>query len=263
MRAIEGLRNPAHTGPNRCVPCTVVNGVVLLVVAAVAAAVGTPVAGVAVATGGAVVIWLRGYLVPYTPRFAPGLVERVPVFRDWFRKPSGDGSLAGSGAVDGEDVLGTLVSAGVVAIDGDDIVLAESFESRWDREAAALADLSVADLAAAAESLTAVESVEPVQSEGKQWFVVDDRHSLVPHPILVAELAAVRALPEAVDPAPVRLVAAQVLRQFLSECPVCGSPLEPSSTASCCGSPRDARETRVCPECEHRLVTIPDPDDAR
>lgn len=263
MRVLDGLRNPEHTGENRCLPCTVVNGCLLLVAAAVLAVAAGPGVAIAVGAAGSVLVWQRGYVVPYTPRFAPRLVDRLPIPDRWFAKRSGGGSIADEEGMDGEggeDVLASLVAAGVVGLEGEDVVLDESFEARWRDEMSALAARSLADVAAAAESVPSVQTAEPVESEGHQWFVVDERHSLVAYPILVAELAAVRTLPDSVGTESVRLSAARVLRQFLDRCPVCDVELVPSSTAPCCGAPRDPSETRVCPACEHRLVTIPEPE---
>jgi|AntDeeMinimDraft_5_1070356.scaffolds.fasta_scaffold08642_3 hypothetical protein len=259
MRGLSRFQDPAHTGPNRCLPCTAVNGVLLVVVTALVTAASGPWPAVAVLVTGSVLVWRRGYLVPYTPRFAPRIVEALPVPDDWFRNSPQMESLSDGDPVDGEDVLAALGAAGVVRLEGGDVVLEESFERRWHEEMAALADRSPTALAEAVASASSVESVEPVQSEGNRWFVVDGRHDLIPRPIVVAELAAVRTLPDSVESSSMRFAAARVLRQFLDTCPVCGTELVPSSTTGCCGSPRDARETRVCPECEQRVLTIPEP----
>jgi len=260
MRGLSRLQDPAHSGPNRCLPCTAVNGAFLVVVTALVAASSGPWLAVAVLVTGAVLVWRRGYLVPYTPRFAPQLVEALPVPDDWFRNPPQQGSLSDDESIDGGDVLATLGAAGVVRLEGEDVVLEDAFERRWHEEMATLAARSPTALTEAVAAVPSVESVEPVRSDGDHWFVVDGRHDLIPRPILVAELAAVRTLPDAVEPEAVRMAASRVLRQFLDACPVCGTELVPSSTTGCCGSPRYAQETRVCPECEQRVLTIPEPE---
>lgn len=77
---IDRVRQPEYTGSNRCLPCTVVNVVIALVLTAVIGWVALPV-GVAflvVALGG---IALRGYLVPGTPeltaRYMPDRIYRL------------------------------------------------------------------------------------------------------------------------------------------------------------------------------------------
>ncbi len=62
----DGLKQSEYTGENRCLPCTVVNALVALVAAAVVGRRSRR-AGAGVLVGSAVVIYLRGYLVPGTP----------------------------------------------------------------------------------------------------------------------------------------------------------------------------------------------------
>jgi hypothetical protein len=62
------VRNPDHTGENRCVPCTIVN---VLIAVGLSGAVGVvfPFAGAAVFLLSLASIYFRGYLVPGTPTF--------------------------------------------------------------------------------------------------------------------------------------------------------------------------------------------------
>ncbi|MEF8851174.1 MAG: hypothetical protein V5A44_03235 [Haloarculaceae archaeon] len=74
---LDRFRQPEYRGENRCVPCTVVNVGIAVSAALVvgtwgALAVETAVAGAAAAAVlavGLVAVWLRGYLVPGTPRW--------------------------------------------------------------------------------------------------------------------------------------------------------------------------------------------------
>jgi hypothetical protein len=77
------VRRPEHTGERRCWPCTVVN-VVLVLVAAVAVARRRRLAALPVILVGTVLIYLRGYIVPGTPWFAPRLVAVLPFPYDLF-----------------------------------------------------------------------------------------------------------------------------------------------------------------------------------
>ncbi|WP_281193884.1 hypothetical protein [Halorubrum sp. F4] len=77
MTALDTLRRPEHTGENRCWPCTVVNLVIVVVVAALAGVAFAPLGPLVLLAGGSLV-YLRGYVVPGTPRFAPRLVEPLP-----------------------------------------------------------------------------------------------------------------------------------------------------------------------------------------
>jgi hypothetical protein len=137
---LELFRQPEYTGANRCLLCTVVNMVI-------AVALGGGVSGVAVATGAgtatqavaagvgvvcvsAVVVYLRGYLVPGTPtltkRYLPAsvlrLFEKEPV-----GPPQFDG---GEPTVDPGTVL-TEVGAIEPCADREDRCLAEDFRTAW------------------------------------------------------------------------------------------------------------------------------------
>ncbi|GAA0279855.1 hypothetical protein [Halobacterium noricense] len=261
MSALSGLRNPAYTGENRCLPCTVLNLVLVAVlVVPILRFLGLPAATL-VAAIGAGVVWVRGYLVPYTPRIAPELVALSPLPGHWFKKQVGGGSISGDEPA-GEEVFEALVAAGVVRLDEEAVLMDSDFESEWHVEMSSLASQSLDELAAAAEGISGVESARPLRSEGKRWFVVNKRHSLVPYPILLAEVGAVRALPPSVPDGSVQLTSARMLRQFLETCPVCEADLVRSLTTGCCGSPKNASEMRVCTVCGHRLFTIPEPESA-
>lgn len=131
----ETFRRPEYTGPNRCLPCTAVNAV--LAIAAAAAVVGLATvagAGLAVAGGaGAVVlvgaaasIYLRGYLVPGTPRLTKRyLPDRV---LGWFDKRPEPGPTPAE-----FDIEGLLVGAGIVVDDPalDDVRLDPDFDADW------------------------------------------------------------------------------------------------------------------------------------
>ncbi|ELZ41133.1 hypothetical protein C471_06548 [Halorubrum saccharovorum DSM 1137] len=76
--AVEALADPEHTGENRCLPCTLVNALGVAVVAGLLSRRRRSLGLLAAALGGAA-IWLRGYVVPGTPRFAPRLVAPLPI----------------------------------------------------------------------------------------------------------------------------------------------------------------------------------------
>ena len=76
----DRIREPEYTGENRCIPCTVVNGVLAVVLTAAAAVFG-PVTAAVVLVASLGSIYYRGYLVPGTPeltkRYLPDRVLRV------------------------------------------------------------------------------------------------------------------------------------------------------------------------------------------
>jgi hypothetical protein len=96
----DKLRNPTHTGDRRCWPCTVVNSVLLLVAAAFVARRRSRSLAAALGVGGAVAIAVRGYLVPYTPKFAPRLVSWLPGDRFDHGDPTPDRAPRTLGATD-------------------------------------------------------------------------------------------------------------------------------------------------------------------
>jgi hypothetical protein len=63
---LDALRQPEHTGEYRCTPCTVVNSVIAVVLAAALAVLWLP-AGVLALAVSLAANHLRGYLVPGTP----------------------------------------------------------------------------------------------------------------------------------------------------------------------------------------------------
>lgn len=83
---LDRFRQPEYTGENRCVPCTVLNvavaaGLSIAVAVGIRYGVGETVsvtAGTATFLLSAVAIYLRGYLVPGTPRLTETyLPERI------------------------------------------------------------------------------------------------------------------------------------------------------------------------------------------
>jgi len=266
MSTFERVRRPEYTGRNRCWPCTITNAALLAVLGVVAAVVWLPLA-VAVLVAGGVGIWLRGYLVPYTPRVAPPLFDRLPVPSPKSYEQAARGSLAGTGdeaAPDGEAVLDALLDAGVVDADADALALDSSFRDAWADERRALRDEDGEALAAAIES-TAPEGVT-ARAQGSDGSLIlvegSDGGVTLARPIAIAEAAAVRAL-ETTAPelsAAVRVSAARPLRGFLERCPVCGTDVVETTPRSCCGTtnPREEDDRILaCPSCDRRIYTFP------
>ncbi len=167
----------------------------------------SPAASGLLAVVGAVAVWRRGYLVPYTPRFAPRLVEALP----WDPLPAsaghqpasraapadasgggrskstgrGDGdrdgdetaertpaTLADATTADAEAVLSDLIEAGVVDATGDDVRPTDAFERRWWAAIRTLRELSPADLAAATLDEAPAASTAAATTERGQTYVV-------------------------------------------------------------------------------------------
>ncbi|MFC7230773.1 hypothetical protein ACFQMM_03970 [Saliphagus sp. GCM10025308] len=240
---LERVRRPEYTGENRCWPCTVTNVVLLVVAVGVLALRGRRRTAVVVATAGVAGIGLRGYLVPYTPHLAPKLFARLPV--DPFgheHRGSTTGSLADAGGLgtveesgsttsstvtadaaananagtgsgddtppDGEAVLTTLLEAGVVDVEAEDVVLDPDFREDWRREMASLRHLDLKALADVADEVTPSTVETRTRRQWGRPVVILDPAAGAPvtlhQGVAVAELAAARALEERVDDAVAR-----------------------------------------------------------
>jgi signal peptidase I len=268
---LERLRDEEYTGENRCVPCTVVNlgiGVVLGTVAGFAAAVGVgslPVAGVVgagVSIGAAVVIYFKGYLVPYTPtitkRYFPDRVLR------WFDKAPASAAAEGDGGFEPIDVERKLVEMGVVTdcADADDLCLEPSFQMAWRRRIDEVGgDTTRED---AIGRLLGVDGNVSVRRYGEASVVhVDGRRAgqWESQAALVADLAADDVLRETDDDwrdldVVNRSRVLSTLRMFVERCPSCGQPvtIDQETVESCCRTMDVAAVS--CDDCGSRVFEI-------
>jgi hypothetical protein len=315
---IDRLRRSEHTGERRCWPCTVVNAV-LLTIAVVALRRRSRALAIPAALLGAGAIWLRGYLVPGTPRWAPELVAALPVPYDPFDHgdgyapdPSASGVASGSApaaatatagdgvatvetesgeteptgvAGDGDDrpapdapdslsaepdpeaLLDRLAAAGVLATDGEDLVLDAGFEADWHDRMAELAALDTEALSRVTFEAAHAADHEVYEDDHGEWIILDDGRGGVkgrtwlPRPVAIAEAAAVETLEGRVEDRDTRLAAAGPLRMFLETCPDCGDDLGFTTSQECCGGGTDPRsepdDVLACPSCRVRLYTFP------
>lgn len=132
---LAALRQPEYTGENRCMPCTVVNTLIALVVSAgvavAVAAVSSPVAGVVGGTGVFLVsmlaIYLRGYLVPGTPE----LTKRY--FPPWLLALFGKEPEPQIEIETDVDPETALITAGALeeCAETDDLCLTDGFRESW------------------------------------------------------------------------------------------------------------------------------------
>jgi hypothetical protein len=287
---LDRLRNPNHTGERRCLPCTVTNAVLLGLACAGLARRRSRTLAAALGVGGGVVIALRGYLVPFTPRFGPRLADRLPgeVFhadagedRESHQAPDTSGSLGGDTDEEaGEKVLTTLLERGVVVAESETLYLADDFREAWREEMRALREHGARGLDdALRESAPEGTVTDVVEQDGgpfgetERWFVVSDgsgdpaREQWLTRPVAVAEIGAVRALADwGTDDwdnldATRRAQAAGPLRTFLETCPVCDGPVVETTEVECCGGPGGTQadapdDVLACGECESRLYTF-------
>lgn len=281
MTAGIGPGRPEYTGDQRCWPCTAIN---LLTLGGVCALVALwqPVAALLVAALGGILVWVRGYFIPYTPAFAPRIVDTLGLDEELHPGATGSppegrsdalddlpGAHRGEGPppdLDGEAILETLLDAGVLTADGEHLVLTPEFYDDWRATMADLRGLDTQTLAAVTREVTPASEVSAVTSEEAEWVVLSDGRTIesetwLRRPVVIAEIAAVSALEdrERLD-RPTRLAAAGELRMFLQACPVCGTALEETTTASCCGDYTAPRRTPdeviACPACDVPLYTF-------
>ncbi|PSQ56732.1 MAG: hypothetical protein BRD23_09230 [Halobacteriales archaeon SW_9_67_25] len=264
------LRRPEHTGENRCLPCTVVNAAIALLlgagVATAAVAGGLPVdRSLVLATGVlalcGVTIALRGYLFPGTPwltrRYLPEWV--LARFGKEPASPERAGNGAGDPAFDPED---ELVAAGALEAcpDRDDLCLTDGFREAWlaaiDRVREADADR--AELLAALDVESGAISYEEFGDAFRAR--VDDRVAgrWESRAAFLADLGAARVLAERHpdwDGLGLRQRSQLLhgLRLFLDTCPACGARPEfgTETVESCCWSHEVAAVS--CPGCGARL----------
>lgn len=270
MVTLARLRHPEYTGENRCWPCTILNAAVLAVTSVLVGS-AQPGVGVAVALLGALVIWTRGYLIPYTPQFAPRLARWLPM-EPFHTRRGGDslGTLApaDSDDLEGERVLRRLVETGVVSVEGDRLTLAERFGTAWEERMAELAAGSSSDLAdAALRASTIAASARPEAGSGRSFVVLSDgsgNTSWLERPVAIAETAAAEALESAGVPADLRDVATHAVCAFLERCPACDDEIVETDASSCCGgtvpSPTETPpRVLACPTCDVRFLTLDAP----
>lgn len=250
MKSQIRLRRPEFTGENRCWPCTVLN-VCILAVAAGAVFVLDPLLATGLFAVGAAAIFLRGYVIPGTPRFGPTVARVLPFDFEDAQPGLGSDSLAGE--TDPEFVLRTLVEEGVVAVDGEDLVLAQPFQEAWVEQMALLRECSLqtlADRVAAAAGGT-VET----QVHDDRILVAGERDVWLRRAVAIAETAAIETLADQDFPADSRVTVAGALRMFVPACPGCGGTVEETTVRNCCGGTGSVHSSPdqpvlACRECE-------------
>jgi hypothetical protein len=260
---LASLRRPAHTGPNRCWPCTAVNLVATGLLAGVAALVSVPL-GVAVALAGVSVISLRGYLVPGTPaltrRYLPERVLR------WFGKdPAVEGDVGHAVPVDVERAGGAtdeapvdpevvLRDAGAIGDcpDDDDLCVTPAFADAWRTAAGRLRAGDPTRAAALASLLDGDADPEAVRFDDapddstRVFAHVGERFvgQWVSRAALDADLTAARLLAERIPETWTTLDGRErgrvpaALRVFAPVCPDCDGPIavHEDDTGGCCWS---------------------------
>jgi hypothetical protein len=279
-RRLETVRRPEYTGANRCWPCTAVNAVVVVVLAA-GLGFYSRLLAVPVLAGGTALVYLRGYVVPGTPSVAPRLVAPLPF--DVGHDPpddSPDGTVSeGLGReVDPEELMTTLVERGVLEPRDGELFLDEAFRAAWTDRMADLRtadDDELADRAAAAADRAAAAAESPTTAasgtidgrvHGDTVLLAGGRDVWLRRPVAIAETAAVETLAEWDLPERLRAPAAEPLRTFVRTCPVCAGPVRETTLRNCCGGPgttlgHPERAALACADCSATVFVFDDPGD--
>jgi len=263
---LDRYRRPEYTGRNRCLPCTVANGVLAVVVgnATFALLIGldrppTVAATVALAVIGAagVQIWLRGYLVPGTPvltkrYFPPWLLrafEKDPFVIDGGRSETGF------------DIEDHLVETNAVQCSDDEtgLELDSEFRTAW---RTAIEDLS--DVETTVGDVFDVDGVVRLEQTDRDVRIALNGRPFgrwVSRAALLADLGAGRVLADRYDgwaelETTERGQVLAQLRRYIDACPACAGETVSrlDSATSCCREYEVA--TVSCSDCGTRLSAV-------
>ena len=266
------LQNSAYTGENRCIPCTVVN-LLLAAIAGVLVGLYAVELGVVVVLGALVAIYLRGYLVPGTPRLTERLLpDRVLA---WFDKepdrPTADDftfetvekiKYEREHGVDSEQFLHDV---GVVEAKADgERRLTDSFAALVEEHMDPYRSSGVDTLTLVALFDTPPEEIERLDREYPAASIGRRIRKWPSEAALQADAASHDALTELTDgwadvPLEQRIDMLESIRSLYRTCPSCGGSVEfdESIVESCCRSYEVV--SHRCSACDAHLAEM-DPE---
>lgn len=258
LQLLDRLRRPEYTGERRCWPCTILN---VAIVVLVAGAVGllSPLFGLLTFIGGLSLTALRGYVVPYTPRFGPRLAAALPIdFGPKATDPRSDPLLL---VEEPNRLLGVLLETGIIVEDGD-LYLESTFEDEWIAGMEHLRERSDEAIAARLAEVAPFEATSAVSDTRLLVSNPESRDVWLTRPVAIATAAGIAALIDRGLDRTVAASAASPLRMFLRVCPDCGEPVEESTVHNCCGGTKGIydhpeREVLACGSCEAVLYEFP------
>jgi hypothetical protein len=256
---VHRLRQPEYTGENRCIPCTVVNLLIAVVLGGLVAVVSPPAAA-AVFAASVAAIYLRGYLVPGTPtltkRYLPDSVLKL---FDKYEPPEPPA------VKDDADIEAFLLEVEAVeeCREGTDLCLTDGFREAWYDRIERLREQGDADegVVALFEGLDIDPDRVRVQSYGDAYEAYIDDTRVGQWESRAAYLADVTAEAEFRQRHPAwhrlgfdeRTEILGALRLWLERCPACDGPvtLGEETVESCCRSIDVIAAT--CEECDARV----------
>lgn len=259
MSLTDWLRQPKYTGENRCIPCTIVNIGISVVLSALAI-IASPILGVGVFVLSVGTIYVRGYLVPGTPtltkRYLPERVLRG------FDKDATAPLTDEIGEIDPEQVL-LAANAVKRCLNGTDLCLTPEFRKAWHERRRALPtnDLGEDHLSDALD----IQSDDITFDKHGDAFVASIDDAMIgqwsSEAAIIADVAAAAELTDRVPGwatfTPVQVVRVLMsLRIFVERCPECDGPVhvEQEVVDSCCRS-YDVIAS-ACQDCDTRLFEM-------
>lgn len=246
------IRQPEYTGVNRCIPCTVLNVFIASVIAGLLVGIGLFWIAIATFVACAVVIYLRGYLIPGTPsvtrRYFPERVLRL-FGKDLPSETTDD-------ATEEREPVEALVATGIVTRKDDGLDLSSDFRNAWHERIHAIREREREreqeqnldrdqehELVPRSADVQSIYDADTITHHGPTSFVVDRNKSVrwVSEAALVADIASATELEKRLDAwesfnKPRRDEILTGLRLFLRCCPACDESLsiEEDRVDPCC-----------------------------
>ncbi len=251
---------------NQCVPCLLTN-VSLLIVVSTLISYFSVLGGVITTISGGVIILFKGYLVPYTPTFAPQLVNRLPW--DLFDKDvQKSDSLVYRNSKSGEQLMRDLIQEQVITSNEEELLLTDEFKSRWTARMHSLRDVSTDRIGQRLRDAIPGATESTVSKVNDNTYIVlsnksDDlkQESWLSPPVAISETAAAELLQDTSLEPERRAEAAHLLTMFSQSCPACGTEVVEEPAGGCCGPPQigpdgDPLIALVCKNCSVQLFTF-------
>ena len=275
---LDQYKDPKYTGANRCLPCTLGNLAITVIISAAVAAISV-IGGAIAFLGATTAIYFKGYLIPGTPTLTKQYFPRW-LLKIFGKEPTAADGLASGGTSDAETIVGPgqssdggieleqfLITHNLVeaTTDGDDLQLTSAFSEDWYAEMETLYgdNLSSRHVAAALQ-VDASSDTELYEQDGA-YSLTTDESSIGRWPsraALVADMAAARLLTTRVETwekfsTHHRGVILNGLRIFLQRCPGQGGAitLREETVESCCTSQQVIAAT--CDESGERILEQP------
>lgn len=266
MAALERLYQPEYVGENRCLPCTVVNlGIALVVAVTLVFLTSDVLIPTAFLVLSLVAIYFRGYLIPGTPELTKRYLPKRVL--SWFGKaPDTTGTYSSTSESGDADLnverLLTVADAIEPCETVSDVCLTDSFEQEWRERITTRRSTHPHGASALADALGVTEDSEiRVMEDGDSFVAINGLGTVAQWPSRAAAIAdvAAAALLTRQSPDWTRLTPAEraavlsSLRIFLDHCPACDGAVDAGEerVTSCCHSYQVL--AIVCSECDSRL----------